>query len=167
MLHLVSDANILIDMDAGGLNTPMFSLGNHGYQFAVPDVLFEQELKAQHAYLLELGLQTHELSEADVSVVFALSRKYVAPSRMDLFALALAKKESCPLLTGDAHLRKAASAGNVEVRGTLWLVREMLEKHLISARIARLSLKKMVNHGRRLPWEEAEKIIKNFERPRG
>jgi predicted nucleic acid-binding protein len=141
----------------------MFSLGNHGYRFAVPDALFEQELKAQHAYLLELGLQTRELSEADVRAVFALSRKYTAPSRMDLFALALAKKENCPLLTGDAHLRKAASAENVEIRGTLWLIREMLEKGLISVRIARLSLKKMESNGRRLPWEEAEKIIKDFE----
>jgi predicted nucleic acid-binding protein len=167
MLLLVSDANILIDMDAGELNIPMFSLGNHGYRFAVPDVLFEQELKAQHAYLLELGLQTRELSEADVGAVVALSRKYAAPSRMDLFALSLAKKESCPLLTGDAHLRKAASAENVKVRGTLWLIREMLEKHLISTRIARLSLKNMKGNGRRLPWEEAERIIKDFEGRQG
>ncbi|MDR3299051.1 MAG: PIN domain-containing protein [Candidatus Accumulibacter sp.] len=167
MLLLVSDANILIDIDVGELNTPMFSLGNHGYQFAVPDVLFEQELKARHAYLLELGLQTRELSEVDVRAVFALSRKYAAPSRMDLFALALAKKESCPLLTGDAHLRIAAKAESVEVKGTLWLIREMLEKCLISVSIARLSLKKMAGNGRRLPWEEAEKIIKNFESRQG
>jgi predicted nucleic acid-binding protein len=163
MLLLVSDANILIDIDAGGLNAPMFSLGNHGYRFVVPDALFEQELRAQHAYLLELGLQTHELSETDVRTVLALSRKYSAPSRMDLFALALAIKENCPLLTGDAHLRKAAGAENVEVRGTLWLIRKMLEKRLISANIARLALKKMAGRGRRLPWEEAERIIKNHE----
>lgn len=37
MLLLISDANILIDIEIGGLVAPMFSLD---YQFAVPDVLF-------------------------------------------------------------------------------------------------------------------------------
>lgn len=37
MLAYISDANILIDVEVGGLLAPMFSLG---YPFAVPDVLF-------------------------------------------------------------------------------------------------------------------------------
>ncbi|OEZ62033.1 hypothetical protein [Duganella sp. HH105] len=34
MLLLISDANILIDMDVGGLLAPMFSME---YRFAVPE----------------------------------------------------------------------------------------------------------------------------------
>jgi len=41
MLLLVSDANILIDMDEGGLLASMFSLD---CQFIVPDILFTEEL---------------------------------------------------------------------------------------------------------------------------
>lgn len=40
MLLLISDANILIDMDTGGLLAPMFSME---YRFAVPDVLYVEE----------------------------------------------------------------------------------------------------------------------------
>lgn len=36
MLLLISDANILMDVEVGDLVAPMFSLG---YQFAVPDFL--------------------------------------------------------------------------------------------------------------------------------
>ena len=46
--RLVSDANVLIDMDAGGLLKAMFALD---YNFAVPDILFDEELKAQHPVL--------------------------------------------------------------------------------------------------------------------
>ena len=37
MLLLISDANVLIDIENGGLTGAMFSLP---YQFAVPDILF-------------------------------------------------------------------------------------------------------------------------------
>lgn len=55
MLLLISDANILMDVEVGDLVAPMFSLG---YQFAVPDVLYFDELEEQHAHLLDMGLQT-------------------------------------------------------------------------------------------------------------
>ncbi len=42
MLLLISDANILIDIEVGGLTASMFSLN---YQFALSDVLFYDELE--------------------------------------------------------------------------------------------------------------------------
>ena len=42
MLLLISDANILMDVEVGDLVAPMFSLG---YPFAVPDVLYYEELE--------------------------------------------------------------------------------------------------------------------------
>ena len=44
MLAVISDANILIDVEVGGLMAPMFSLG---YQFVVLDVLYFEELAEQ------------------------------------------------------------------------------------------------------------------------
>jgi len=43
---LISDANILIDMADGGLLQAMFRLEE---TFAVPDVLFEEELEGKDA----------------------------------------------------------------------------------------------------------------------
>ena len=45
MQLLISDANILIDMDVGGLLQKMFRLK---HQFGVPDVLFVEELVRHH-----------------------------------------------------------------------------------------------------------------------
>lgn len=66
MLLLISDANILMDVEVGDLVAPMFSLG---YQFAVPDVLYYEELEEQHAHLLDMGLQTRTLSPKSVERV--------------------------------------------------------------------------------------------------
>lgn len=160
MLAFISDANILIDVEVGGLLAPMFSLG---YQFAVPDVLYYEELAEHHAHWRDMGLMVKSLPAEGVARVQALSQKYKRPSRNDLFALALAEQEQCPLLTGDAALRSAAETEQVEVKGTIWLVTEMVRKQCINATVARVAYKAMQEQGRRLPWELAHSTLKTME----
>ena len=156
MLAFISDANILIDVEVGGLLAPMFSLG---YQFAVPDVLYFEELAEQHAHWRDMGLIVKSLPAEGVARVQVLSQKYKRPSRNDLFALALAEVEKCPLLTGDAALRQAADAEQVEVKGTIWLIGEMVREQRITVAVARAALNKMRLNGRRLPWDAAEQML--------
>jgi predicted nucleic acid-binding protein len=160
MLLLISDANILIDIEIGGLVAPMFSLD---YQFAVPDVLFYEELEGQHAHLLDMGLQPKELDEAMVARVSEFATQYPRPGRNDLFALVLAASEECPLLTGDKDLKAAAESENVEVRGTLWLINEMVQTGKITVHVARNAYQLMRAHGRRLPWDMAEQMLAALE----
>lgn len=160
MLAYISDANILIDVEVGGLLAPMFSLG---YPFAVPDVLYFEELAEQHAHWQDMGLQVKSLPAQGVDRVQALSQKYKRPSRNDLFALALAEHAQCPLLTGDAALRSAAEAEHIEVKGTIWLVTEMVRQQCITVAVARAAYKQMQEQGRRLPWDVAEINLKSLE----
>lgn len=159
-LLLISDANILIDLEDGELITQLFQLP---YQFQIPDMLFADELEEQHGYLLDCGLQLGELSPESIEIVENLVQCYSQPSRYDCMALALAKQEQCLLLTGDANLRKAAELEQVEVKGTLWVVGEMLQQQLISPDTARLAYRKMKEKGRRLPWGWAEQQIQDYE----
>lgn len=160
MLLLISDANILIDIEIGGLVAPMFSLD---YQFAVPDVLFYEELEEQHGHLLDVGLAARELEEALVARVAKLAVRYPRPGRNDLFALALAAEEKCPLLTGDKALKAAAESEGVEVRGTLWLVNEMVQTRKITVQVARGAYQRMQAQGRRLPWDIAEEMLMKLD----
>lgn len=160
MLLLISDANILIDIDVGDLVQPAFGLG---YQLVVSDVIYYEELEEQHAYLVGMGLQIHSLSSESVMRVQALSQTYSRPSRNDLFALALAEKLQCPLLTGDAALRRTAETEHINVKGTVWLITEMVRKQQISLVQARVALNSMQLNGRRLPWREAEQALMNLE----
>jgi predicted nucleic acid-binding protein len=160
LLLLISDANILMDIDVGDLVAPMFSLG---YQFVVPDVLYYEELVEQHAHLLDMGLQIRTLLPKSVERVQTLSQTYVKPGRNDLFALALAEVEECPLLTGDAALRQAAETEQVEVKGTVWLISEMVREQRITIPVARAALQKMRINGRRLPWDAAEQMLGAIE----
>jgi predicted nucleic acid-binding protein len=160
---LISDANILIDLEEGQLVELMFRLP---YHFSMPDILFYEELEEEHEHLLKIGLNLSELSSETMQYAMELIPRYAQASRNDCFALALAAKESCPLLTGDKALRKAAENESVMVRGTLWLVEMMVKRQLVTTNQAREAYQQMKTAGRRLPWQVAEAILQELEKER-
>jgi predicted nucleic acid-binding protein len=159
MQLLISDANIIIDIEAGGLVNQMFRLE---YRFGVPNVLFEQELREQHGHLVTLGLEVIDVQPASVRYAETLGERYRATGVMDLLALALARQECCPLLSGDKALRQVAKKEGIDVRGTIWLVGEMLRDKIIAKKVARDAYNRMKASDRRLPWAEVEKQLKAY-----
>ena len=84
-----------------------------------------------------------------------MAQRYAGPSRNDCFALALAKQEACPLLTGDLALRKAAEKEAVIVMGTIWVVEQMVHHGVINKAEASAAYDRMQAAGSRLPWKVA------------
>lgn len=164
MLLLISDANILIDLEDGGIIALLFLLP---WKISTPDVLFAEEMEEQHPGLPALGLALGELGEEAMGHVQRLSQTYPGPSRYDCMALALALalQEACPLLSGDRALRQAADQEGVEVHGTVWTVEQMLIHGLLDADAARQAFNAMRRTARRLPWVEAEAMIKRICEP--
>jgi predicted nucleic acid-binding protein len=159
MKLLISDANILIDMEAGDLIEVMFRLPE---TFAVPNILYEEELLEHHPELPGYGLQVLGINEQYMQEAYRLRGQYSKPGQNDLFALALAKQEKCPLLTGDKNLRTAAESEEVAVRGTLWLMERLIEERIITITIVERAYDRMKGEGRRLPWKDVNAQIRKF-----
>ena len=81
MQLLISDANILIDLEEGQFIELMFQLP---FCFSIPDILFVEELEEEHQRLLELGLQLGELSSKTMMHAMELVQRYNKPSRNKL-----------------------------------------------------------------------------------
>ncbi len=165
MRLLISDANILIDMEAGALMETLFRLP---MQFGIPDLLYYEEIEEGSPGLELLGLQIMEVSGDFVKYAAVLPSQHnptlpakngAKPSHNDYLALALAKQESCTLLTGDANLRIVASKESVTVMGTIGLLCAMVENQLLTVDYALKALHKMKEGKRRLPWPDAEKLL--------
>lgn len=149
---LVSDANVFIDLEVGGLSARLFQLE---HEIIVPDTLFEEELRVRHAGLLALGLNIRSLTPEQVSDALQMRTRYPSPSSNDLLALSLA--------TGDRRLRAAAEIEGVELCGTVTLIGEMLASVIVSAQEIDRSIQLMRRHGRRLPWDELEALIRGYQ----
>lgn len=159
-IFIVSDACILIDVENSGLTSAMFALS---YQFAVPDILFEEELLEYHSELLQFGLIRKSMNGEQMSEIQELSQQYIHLSSNDCSAYVLARHENSLLLTGDGKLRELAKSLKIDVHGTIWLVEQMIDQKKISIEKARLAFQIMQNPGRRLPWDEAKKMLQRKE----
>ncbi len=159
VLLIISDASVLIDIEHGELASFMFSLP---YQFIVPDILFLEELEERHSHLLQMGLLCQTVDSCLITEAYNLRFKYPKLSVNDLLALTLASSKKCQLLTGDKALREVATKFNLEVHGTLWLVDQMIYLEKINVDIANIAFQKMKDCGARLPWEEINKRLHNY-----
>ena len=101
MKVLVSDSSILIEFLKQRLLGRMFQLE---FEFAVPDLLFHEEL-------IDLGAHT----------------------RSDLLALALAAHHGWHLLTEDRAMRSVADSKGIAHRDALWIIDNLLDAGILSA----------------------------------
>lgn len=157
----VTDTNIWIDLYAGGIIHEVFQLP---LRFIAPDVVIAELQTPDGRALVSFGLQKEELAGNEVSLVTQLAILYPAPSRVDLFALALAKARDAVLLTGDRHLRKAAEQEKVPVHGTLWILDKLIEQQIVTSQKAAQALEKMLAKGSRLPHTECERRLKKWRK---
>ena len=161
MRVLISDTSVLIDLERGSLLDAAFRMP---FEFAVPDLLYERELKEHGGErLCRLGLRVSELDGDGVARAFHYQRAWPALSLSDCFALALAAGNGWILLTGDSALRKLADAEHVACHGVLWLMDEMLRTASASARELHDGLAAISAHPRcRLPKGEARARLARY-----
>lgn len=153
---LISDANIFIDFECAGLTKPLFRLP---VTIAVPDILFCEELEEMHSDLLTLGLTLKEVRSEYMAKIPLWQKSYgFRVSGNDYLALALAKQEQCPLVTGDMALRKVAVSEKVELRGTVYLMQQLVAANLVTTADIKQATERMERQRRRLPWSVLETL---------
>ena len=59
----------------------------------------------------------------------------------------------------DVQLRRVAVAEGVELRGTIWIVEQMIIEGFLSCDEAQEAFDIMKSKERRLPWDKAAKMI--------
>ena len=161
MRVLVSDTSVLIDLERGYLLKASFRLP---FRFAVPDLLYERELKNHGGdELIRLGLTVEELDGDDVRRALAYRQQAPALSLPDCFALTLAQTRSWILLSGDGQLRKLATKRAVECHGMLWLLDEMHDAGVASVKELHDGLTAISKHRRcRLPMPEIRRRLARY-----
>ena len=126
MTILVSDSSVLIELSKRVLLDGMFELQ---FQFAVPDLLFEEELIDLGIYsrqdLLDLGLQVEALDADGVATAMSYQSRRPALSLVDSFALALASLHGWELLTEDRGMRSFAQSEGIPHHDVLWVIDHM------------------------------------------
>lgn len=159
LMLLISDSNVIIDMESADLTEAIFRLA---HDYAVPDILYQEELHPACEPLLGMGLQIRVVPGEVVAGVEPLRAAHRRLSSNDLLALALARHLGCPLLTGDRHLREVAVAQHLEVYGTLWLMGELYNAEILDLLQVEEAYMHMRAAQRRLPWDDVEEQLRTL-----
>ena len=160
-LVLVTDTNIWIDLDNGGILEDVFRLP---YDFLIPDIATRELIRPPWKILQAFGLVLQELA-ADQVIELAqlrLSHRYL--SVIDLASFLLAKSLNAILLTGDSRLYELAKKNRLPVHGVLWLLDEMVCLRVLFPIQVAGALRKMLEAGARLPQDECRKRLLDWSR---
>lgn len=165
MRVLVSDTSVLIDLERGDLLEPTFGLD---WEFAVPDLLYERELRDFNGPKLQpLGLRVESLDGDGVMIAVDYRRRVPALSLADSFALALAKINDWTLLAGDGALRNLAANEGVDYHGVLWVMDRLLQSGFAAGTLHR-ALTAIAAHPRcRLPARDVRERLDLYARAKG
>lgn len=160
-LIVVTDANIRIQLEDGGLTADAFLLGE--------DLLAPEEVVMELGPVLgpkvvELGLPLLTTGDALEAEWQGLRERHNRPSDVDLYGLLHALVLGCRLLTGDRHLREAGEAEGVKVSGLLWLLDRLVAEAVVTGRAARQSLQAIRDRGARLPADECDRRLGEWGR---
>jgi hypothetical protein len=161
MRILVSDTSVLIDLERGQFLDSCFRLP---FEFAVPDLLYTNELAAYGGpALVALGLRVEELTGDEVTVAQQARTTHPKLSLPDAFAYSLAAARGWTLLTGDGELRALAEAQEVPFFGVLWAVDQLFDNQVIDAATVIAGLQAIAAHPRcRLPRTEIQARLERY-----
>lgn len=161
MRVLVSDTSVLVDLERGSLLEASFRLP---FQFAVPDLLYERELKDYGGdELIRLGLTVEELDDDGLTRALEYRHQVPALSVPDSFAFALAQIYQWVLLTGDGALRQLATHEAIECHGVLWVLDEIHSAEVATVQDLHDGLTAISQHQRcRLPTHEIHRRLRLY-----
>lgn len=148
---LVADSSVLMNLERGGLLEKCFSLP---YQFAVPDLLYRNELAGPvdglglGESLLALGLRVEEIDGDEVSIAIQYTRKRPSLSLSQAFALVLSASRSWTLLSGDSALRAFATKLSLPCHSVLWILDQVVHAGVSSPEDVMGGLESIRDHSR-------------------
>ena len=162
MQILVSDTSVLIDLERSRLIEACFMLP---HQFAVPDVMYERELKNYGGpEFIRQGLVVVESDDTISMLATQYVRATTSLSVPDAFAIALAKSHGWKLLAGDGHLRNLATNEQIDCHGVLWVFDQLHSTKLIAPSELFEALTAVSKHPRcRLPKLEIRRRLDTYQ----
>lgn len=133
MKIVVTDTNVFIDLIQSNTIDAFFEcpLDIYTTDLVIYEINTPNQRECLDKYILSERLKVMELSETEIAEAFALKTECNLKRITDKSVLLKAIQMQACLLTGDGDLRKEGKRAGLEVRGTLWVFREIWSEGLL------------------------------------
>lgn len=164
---VVSDTNIFIDLVKLDLLEAFFSLpwDIHTTDLVISELEIPEQKDAVTAFIMSRKLTVGKLDAEEVGLIIERSNETRGKISITDFSVChYAQKNNYALLTGDMNLRKVAVKENISVHGILFLFDELVRYDILRPEHAADTLKKLKTVNARLPLDEVDSRIKQWEK---
>lgn len=166
MKLIITDTNIFFDIISIGALPEFFSLD---YDICTTVFVIDEIKRSDQREAIEIFIRANEINVIDftadeIGEIYGLQTSRNFKGITDKSVLWKSLKLDCPLLTGDRKLRKEAENQGVEVHGTIWVIRSLVDNELIDRikGIHLLETLKRVNSS--LPVVEIDSLIRLYKK---
>ncbi len=165
MKLIVTDTNVFFDMMSIEVLPDFFGLD---YEICTTDFVVNEIIRIDQAeqiqnFIRSKQLTVYKLSSDEIEEVVNLKTKRNLRRITDKSVLWKALQLKCRLVTGDKNLRSEAEEQGLEVNGSLWVIRTLVETKIIFPAVAAELLEKLKIVNDSLPKEEIDKLIKKYK----
>lgn len=165
MKLIVTDTNVFFDMMSIEVLPDFFGLD---YEICTTDFVVNEIVRIDQAeqiqnFIRSKQLTVYKLSSDEIEEVVNLKTKRNLRRIIDKSVLWKALQLKCRLVTGDKNLRSEAEEQGMEVNGSLWVIRTLVETKIISPVVAAELLEKLKIVNDSLPKEEIDKLIRKYK----
>ena len=134
MKLIVTDTNVFFDMMSIEVLPDFFGLD---YEICTKDFVVNEIVRVDQAeqiqnFIRSKQLTVYKLSSDEIEEVVNLKTKRNLRRITDKSVLWKALQLKCRLVTGDKNLRSEAEEQGLEVNGSLWVIRTLVETNIIS-----------------------------------
>ena len=161
---LINDSCVLFDLIDLNLLNDFFRLK---YIFYTTPLVISEIVSEYQLIEIEKYIEGHLLiidSYGDFQSVQAIYDKYPGLSFADSSVLELAIRLEGILLSSDKALRNISKTNNLDVRGVLWVIKELVINQMISNETAVMKLKEYPEINIRVPLNEIKKLINDLQK---
>lgn len=165
MKLIVTDTNVFFDLMSIEVLSDFFELDYEicTTDFVVNEIIRIDQLEQIQNFIRSKKLRVYVLSSDEIEEVINLKTKRNLRRITDKSVLWNALKLKCRLLTGDKNLRSEAKEQGLEVNGSLWVIRTLIETKIISPAVGAELLEKLKKVNDSLPKDEIDKLIKKYQ----
>ncbi len=159
MRVVVKDASVIIDLANADILKEWFLLGyeTHTSDLILNQLQQDQQWSIVKNYFQNKKFKVHSLSPDKLTMAISRIGSLGRGGIADMSVLLLAEQLNATLLTGDGRLRSKSEKSGLEVRGTLWVLDELVRQSIITRTIAFKKLEIIIAKGARLPESEIQK----------
>lgn len=165
---VVNDTNVFIDLLTLGLLEHFFSLSweIHTTDLVMHELQRDGQKAAVEAFNVLGKLTIAEFNPTELGEIIKLQKQFNAKTNVSITDCSVwyyAKVNNYALLTGDRKLKISSTKDGVEEHGIIYVFDALVKEAVLSKEHAANKLKELRNNNPRLPQDEIEKRITEWE----